>query len=130
MRTRILIASLAGLVSVALAASFLTVDAVIKDAKKLNGKEVTVRGKVDAFKAKTSKSGNKYTTFKLKGETKVLNVYLRDHLSPEPKNGYVVEVKGIYRESKKVGEITFKNEVDATKVAGKKFGVKIISGSK
>lgn len=130
MRTKIALLSIATFASVAYAATFLTVDAVMKNTKKYNEKEVTVRGRLDKYKKKTSKSGNKYTTFELKGETKSVNVYMRDHLPKDPKTGDVVEVMGVFRESKTVGSATFKNEIDVTKVAGKKYGVKVIVGSK
>lgn len=130
MRTKIALLSIATFASVAYTATFLTVDAVMKNTKKYNEKEVTVRGRLDKYKKKTSKSGNKYTTFELKGETKSINVYMRDHLPKDPKTGDVVEVMGVFRESKTVGSATFKNEIDVTKVAGKKYGVKVIVGSK
>ena len=130
MRTKIALLAIAAFATVAYAATFLTVDAVMKNTKKYNEKDVTVRGRLDKYKKKTSKSGNKYTTFELKGETKSINVYMRDHLPKDPKSGDVVEVMGVFRESKTVGSATFKNEIDATKVAGKKYGVKVIVGSK
>ena len=130
MRTKLAFLTIAALASIAYAASFLTVDAVMKDTKKYDTKDVTVRGKVANFKEKTSKAGNKYTTFVLKGETKSINVYIRDHMAKDPKPGDIAEVVGVFRVSKKVGTMVFKNEIDATKAAGKKYGVKIIVGTK
>ncbi len=127
---RLSLISIAALAAFSFAASYLTVDAVIKDAKKHDKKDVLVRGRVDKFTEKTSKRGNKYTTFKLQGEKSTLNVFMQDHLAKDPKKGDIVEVNGVFRESKTVGTSVYKNEVEATKVAGKKYGVKIISTSK
>lgn len=105
---------------------FISVDALIKDQKKLDKKDVTVRGRVKDFKARTSKAGNKYATFKLTGEKGEVNVYQREHPKPLPKDGELVEVIGVYRLEKKVGDRTFKNEIEITAVKGKKYGVRVI----
>lgn len=119
-----------GLIVVASAASFLSVDQLLRDSKKHDKKEVTVRGRVEQFRERTSQRGNKYTTFQLKGERQTVNVYLRDHLSKDPKNGTLVEVKGIFQLAKRVGDRVFKNEVDASKKEGKRFGVRILDSNK
>lgn len=110
----------------ALAAGFLSVDALMKDGKKHDKKDVTVRGRVDRFEAKTSKAGNKYTTFQVLGEKAKVNVYMRDHLKTPFKKGDLVEVKGVFRLEKKVGERVFKNEIEITAKDGKSYGAKKI----
>lgn len=116
--------------ALALAASFLTVDAVMKDPKKHNAKDIVVRGRVSDFNERTSQRGTKYTTFKLRGDKQTLSVYVREHLAKKPKNGDVVEVNGVFRETKNVGQRVFKNEIEATKKEGKKYGVRIISSGR
>lgn len=115
-------ASLLVLFAIATAAP-LKVDALLAKAKDHDKKTVTVTGTVQKFEAKTSRKGNKYTTFELKGDKQVINVYMRDHLKNPVKNGDKVSVTGIFRVEKKVGDRTFKNEVDATAAAGTKNGV-------
>lgn len=116
-------------VACAFAATILTPDQVIKDRDKLDTKVVTVRGKVEDFDAKTSKRGNAYTVFKVAGAKQKVNGYLRGHLAKAPKNGDTVEVTGVFRKEKKVGEQTFKDEIDATAERGKPHGVKIIAAA-
>ncbi|MFM9872425.1 MAG: hypothetical protein ACKVQS_03045 [Fimbriimonadaceae bacterium] len=120
---------LAVLVSaVAFAASAMTVDKLLKDKDKLDGKDVIVTGTVAEYKAHVSKAGNPYITFKLKGASSTANVYLRGKLegNAAPKDGDTVEVSGVYRKEKKVNaKFTSKDEIDASKADKKKFGVKI-----
>lgn len=109
------------------AATVLTVDDVLKGAAKYDTKEVTVKGVIDKFEAKTSKAGNKYTVLTLKGTKESLNAYTRGHIDPAPKKGDTVEITGIFRKEKKVtATYTVKNEVDFTKVEKKKYGLKIV----
>ena len=112
--------------SVAFAAEVLTVDKLIEKADTHNNNDVVVTGKVSDFQAKTSKAGNPYTNFKLKGENTVASVYFQGHMESAPRNGDTVEVTGVYRKEKKVNDsFTVKNEIDATKKQGKKYGVKV-----
>lgn len=108
------------------AAKYISVDALQKDTKKYDKKDVVVRGKVKDYKAKTSKAGNKYTTFKLLGEKKEVNIYMREHPAKPLKDGQLVEVNGVYRVEKKVGDRVFKNEIEITAEKGKKYGVKTV----
>ena len=100
----------------AFAAGSLSVDALLKDSKKFDKKVVTVTGSVQKFEAKTSKRGNKYTVFKLKGSTakSIINVYLKGHLTKPVKNGDSVSVTGKWQVEKKMGTTVFKNEIDAS----------------
>lgn len=98
----------------AFAAEKLTVEQLLKDAKKFDGKEITLTGKVDKFQQKTSRAGNDYFVFKLvdKQDKKALvNVYGQGKPKKEPKNGDVVELKGMYRVEKKFGNSVYKNEL-------------------
>jgi hypothetical protein len=118
-------------VAVAFAADALTVEKLLADRAKFDGKDVVVSGKVAEYKQRESRKGNPYITFKLKGASEVANVYLRGKLEGDaaPKDGDTVEVNGIYRKEKKVNEsFTTEDEIDASKDekdAKKKYGVKI-----
>ncbi len=117
--------------AVAFAAETLTVDKLLKDRETLDGKDVVVSGTVSEYKQRESRLGNPYITFKLKGESKVANIYMRGKLegNAAPKDGDTVEVNGVYRKEKKVNEnFTTKDEIDASKSdtdAKKKYGVKV-----
>jgi hypothetical protein len=51
---------------------------------------------------------------------------MKDHLPKDLKDGQMVEVRGIYKVEKKVGTMTFKNEIEISAVKGKKYGVKVL----
>ena len=97
---------------------------VLKTPAKYDGKAIVVKGKVDRFKLKTSKAGHDYTTFDLvDGKTK-LAVYLGNKLDKPVKDGDAVTVTGKFAASRKVGDRTFTNEIDASSRLDKSFGVK------
>lgn len=111
---KIALLTLALIASVAFAADKMTVKELLADAKKFDGKPVTVSGLVDEFKQKTSKKGNDYFTFKLidKGDKKkIVNLYGQGKPKVEVKDGQLLSVTGDYRLEKKVGTLTFKNEI-------------------
>jgi hypothetical protein len=91
-----------------------------------DGKDVRATAVVEGFQQKTSRRGNKYFTFKLKDGEKAVNVFSQGTSDPELKAGMKVEVTGVFRKEKKVGDIVFKNEIEATKQDGKPYGVKPI----
>lgn len=129
MRAKLLTISIAVLAASAFAAVKLTPETVLKDAAKHDGKKVTVTGKVDDFRARTSRAGNKYFTFKLKGTKESLSIYGRGELKKAPKDGDRVEITGTYRREKKVNDnFTAKNEVDVSAPRDGKggIGVKIL----
>ena len=103
-----------------------TTVAIMKDGKKFDKKEVVVKGKVEDYKRKTSRKGSKYTSFKVSDGGKFLNVYMKDHLPKDLKDGQMVEVRGIFKVEKKVGTMIFKNEIEISAVKGKKYGVKVL----
>lgn len=113
----------------------LTVDQVLHDADKYDKAEsVTVKGTVVEFVQKTSRLGNPYFTFKLKGDKGELNVYARGKADEKVKDKAKVVVTGKFRKSKQLADFTVKNEVDATVPDPKqtpagaraKFGVKVV----
>jgi phosphatidate phosphatase PAH1 len=97
---------------------------VLKAPAKYDGKAVTVKGKVAEFKARTSKAGRDYYTFDLVDGKAKLKVYGGNKLTVAPKDGDSVTVTGKYAKERKVGERTFKDEVDASARLDKAFGVK------
>lgn len=122
-RIRIYIAVLA-VAAAALADGPLSVSALLKSADKHDSREVFVKGKVSKFDQKTSRAGNKYFTLVLKEGDDLLNVYSRGELKPAVKPGDTVEVRGVFRKEKKLRDFTVKNEVDATEMKDKSYGVK------
>lgn len=116
--------SVAAILAIALAADKLSVSKLVKDADKYDGKEVVLVGKISEFEQKTSRRGNKYFLFKVKEGDDVVNGYSQGEMKPELKAGDKVEVSGIFRKEKKVQDFTVKNEIDATKVKDKSYGVK------
>jgi hypothetical protein len=80
-----------------------------------DGKEVSVSGTISNLKFKTSKDGNKYTTFLLVGESGGrINVVISEHPKVEP--GQKVRVTGVYRKVKKTSHRNYYNEIEATEV--------------
>ncbi|HRK23080.1 MAG TPA: hypothetical protein PLX06_14775, partial [Fimbriimonadaceae bacterium] len=75
----------------------------------------------------TSRAGNKYFTFVLvQGDKAKVNVYSQGEAASDLKDGVNVKVIGIYKVEKKLGTMTFKNEIDATKVKDKPNGIALI----
>lgn len=107
----------------------LTVESLLKDAKKFDKQEVKVRGTIDRLDLKVSKKGNKYTTLSLIGKDpkKFVKVYMKGHPDAKLKlaKGKVITAFGKYAVEKKLGTSIFKNEVDVSKVEGKKYGISL-----
>ena len=116
--------------ALAFAADKTAIADILKDAAKFDGKVLTVTGKVHNFKQKTSKAGNPYYNLKLVNkEGEQVSVYGRGKAENELKDDQVVEVTGKFAKEKKVGSVTFKNEIDVAKDPEDKktadFGIKI-----
>lgn len=120
--TSVAVAALLALAALAIAP--VTVDDLIKNVDKYNDKTITVVGRVADYSEKTSKKGNPYITFLLRGKSETANIYLQGRLKKSLKNGDQVEVTGMFRKEKKVGDRAFKNEIDATAEKGKPDNVK------
>ena len=91
---------------------------------EFDGKSVSVRGKVAAFKQKTSRAGREYYTFDLVDAKEKMSVYGGDKLETTPNDGEEVVVTGRFAAKRTVGEHTFENEIDASSKLDKAFGVK------
>lgn len=110
----------------ALASGPISVEALVKDAAKLDGKSVIVRGKVSKYNEKVSKKGNPYTTFIISSGKSNANVYLKGRPGVAVKDGLVVEVSGNFLKLKKLRDFSVANEIDASAEPGKTFGVKLV----
>lgn len=101
---------------------------VLKDPDKVDGKAIQVEGKVESYEEKTSQRGNPYTVFKVTDSGKTLSVWMTGHPKDpdKPKDGDKVQLTGIYRKEKKVGDVTFRNEIDVTPVKDKPYGIKVL----
>lgn len=129
---RLVIASVLIGASLSFALDLVAIGDIVKDPAKFDNTVVTVTGKVDRFQQKTSKAGNFYYNMKVLGkvEDQVISVYGRGQLERALENGKTIEVTGRFSKEKKVGNITFKNEIDVTKdpedKKTKSFGIKVI----
>jgi len=90
-----------------------TIGKILADKNSYDGKEVSVSGTVSAnLKFKTSKGGKDYTTFTLIGEPGGrLNVFIWGKLKLH--GGQKIRVTGIYHKVMRVGQSTFRNEIEA-----------------
>lgn len=112
---RVFVSFLAIVASAAIAFGPMSVAQLAKEVDKHDGKKVTVVGVVDKFEQRTSRAGNPYFTAVLldKSDKKVdINVYSRGKAAKELKKGDIVEITGDYRKEKKLGKLTFKNEIE------------------
>jgi len=120
------LASLLALGVAAQAADKATVAGLLKDGKKYDKKAVIVRGKVEKFTAKTSRSGNPYFLFKLTDAGKFVSVYGQGKLAKEPKDGDTVEVTGEFAVERTSGSRTYKNELDASSHLKPTYVIKLL----
>jgi hypothetical protein len=93
-----------------------TIKKIVADKNSYDGKEVSVSGTVSAnLKFKTSKGGKDYTTFSLIGDTGGrINVFVWG--KSKLHGGQKVRVTGIYHKVMRVGQSTFRNEIEATEI--------------
>ena len=93
-----------------------TIAAILESPSWYDGKEVRVCAQAYHVKQKTSKAGNPYTSFRIKEEEsrRTLGVYFRG-TAPIRDNQNVC-VTGVFNITKKVGEYTFENQIEATEV--------------
>ena len=92
----------------------MTVKELRANVKKFDTKEISVSGRVENFKQKTSRTGNDYFTFLLVDKidrTKAIHVYGRGKALKPLLTKDLVLVTGIFRTEKKVGDMVFKNEI-------------------
>lgn len=124
-RTAVSFVALLALAAMALSLEKAKVVEVEKDPSKFDNKKLEISGKVDKFEAKVSRKGNDYFVFDLVDGKAKLHVYGQGKLEKQPKNGDKVTIKGLFRKEKKLGDLTFKNEVDVSTRIDKEFGIKL-----
>lgn len=110
-----------------------TLEQLLAARAEFDNKVVEVTGYVAAFRQRTSRIGNDYYTFRLQtkaeatGENRpALNIYARGKAPEGLANGKRVTVTGTYRQEKTMRDFTVKDEVDASTVEGKPFGIRVL----
>lgn len=93
-----------------LAQVLVTTAALLAHASSYDGKMVTVSGTVTEVRHHTSHKGNAYTTFGLCDESHCVRVF--EFGSPAIANGQTRTVTGTFAVSRKVGNATFRDEID------------------
>ncbi len=93
-----------------------TIASILQSPSWYDGKEVQVCAQAYHVKQKTSKAGNPYTSFRIKEEEckRSLGVYFRG--TAPVRDDQTVCVTGVFNITKKVGEYTFENQIEATEV--------------
>jgi DNA polymerase III alpha subunit len=100
-------------IATALAQEQVTVQALLNDGKKYDGKQVVLVGVVRDLKEKVSKKGNAYYTFKIGEGKQTISVF--SYGKATVKEGDKVRVTGKFAVEKRVAYATYRNEIDVTK---------------
>jgi len=124
MKRTIALLSLA-LFSLAFAIDKTTPSGILKTPAKFDHKVITVTGVVAKFTARASDNG-KYFLFDLTEGKEKVAVFGRGELRPAPKNGDKVAATGEFAIARKVGDRTYKNEIEVTSNGKDKNGVVIV----
>lgn len=90
-----------------------TVQALLNDGKKYDGKQVVLVGVVRDLKEKVSKKGNPYYTFKIGEGKQTISIF--SYGKATVKEGERVRVTGKFAVEKRVAYATYRNEIDVTK---------------
>ena len=94
-----------------------TVAEIAKNPAAFDGKPVFVTGTAGEISSRTSRRGNRsttFTTFTLSDQGKAVKVFTFG--TPAIKDGDRVEVRGVFQRVKQVGVYTFHDEIDASSV--------------
>jgi len=94
-----------------------TVHGIVSNPGAYDHRSVTLQGTAEGVKETTSRRGNDYTTFKLRDAngSEALNVFTWGH--PTLGNCDRIQVEGVFEVEHHQGQYTFRNELEATKVA-------------
>lgn len=90
-----------------------TVQALLTDGQKYDGKQVVLVGTVRNLKEKVSKKGNPYYTFKIGEGKQTISVF--GYGKATAKEGDRVRVTGKFAVEKRVGYAIYRNEIDVSK---------------
>jgi cytochrome c-type biogenesis protein CcmE len=107
------VALLCALLATVAAQEQVTVQALLNEGKKYDGKQVVLVGIVRDIKEKVSKKGNPYYTFKIGEGKQTVSVF--GYGKATVKNGDKVRVTGKFAVEKRVAYATYRNEIDVTK---------------
>ncbi len=113
LRTMVPVALLCAFFATTIAQEQVTVQALLNDGKKYDGKQVVLVGVVRDLKEKVSKKGNPYYTFKIGEGKQTISVF--SYGNATVKNGDRVRVTGKFAVEKRVAYATYRNEIDVTK---------------
>ncbi len=97
----------------AIAQEQVTVQALLNEGKKYDGKQVVLVGIVRDLKEKVSRKGNPYYTFKIGEGKQTVNIF--SYGKATVKEGDKVRVTGKFTVEKRVAYATYRNEIDVTK---------------
>jgi DNA polymerase III alpha subunit len=92
----------------------LSVQALVQDPNRYNGKVVTVVGTITAYRERASESGNFYTTFRLTDGDASVTVFTWNKQNFG--NGQKVRVTGTFAKARSVGTVAFDNEIQAHRI--------------
>jgi len=113
LRTVVSSALLLVLLIAASAQEQVTVQALLTDGKKYDGKQVVLVGVVRDLKEKVSKKGNPYYTFKIGEGERTISIF--GYGRATVKEGDKVRVTGKFAVEKRAAYTTYRNEIDVTK---------------
>jgi len=88
-----------------------TVSDLAKKAADFDKKTVQTTGKVEKFEQRTSRKGNAYFVFDLIEGKERVHIYGQGKLDVKVKDGDKLKVTGFFRKEKKIGDRSFKNEI-------------------
>jgi hypothetical protein len=90
-----------------------TASAILQHPDQYDGKVISVSGTIAAYQERVSAKGNPYTTFRLEDGASV-SVFAWKHQGL--KNGLRVRIMGTFVATKRVGQYTFHNEIEAQQI--------------
>ena len=96
------------------AAPQLTVQALIRDPGRFDGRVVTVMGTIAAYRERASDSGHAYTIFRLTDGDASVTVFIWNKQTLG--NGQKVRVTGTFAKARSVGTVSFDNEIQANRI--------------
>lgn len=91
-----------------------TVAGLLQNPDQYDAKAISVAGTIVAYRERVSAKGNPYTTFRLRDRGSDVSVFSWKH--PGLKNGIRVRVIGTFAATKRVGQYTFHNEIEARQI--------------
>ncbi len=115
-RLRFLTIGLLVLVTVfpAIAQQMVGVSVLLQNPDRYDGRVVTVAGVIVGYRERVSSRGNPYTTFQLAEGGASVSIFAWKHQGLH--NGLRAQVTGRFDKVKRVGQYTFRNEIEAQQI--------------